>query len=221
MPDTMQPAPFPSVYQLRVVVHGVSPLIRRQLLIPADTTIADLHAVLQTAFGWTGTHLHRFVVHGREYGTGYVGGPSFGDDPRRVRLGDLGLRPTEGFTYHYDFTAGWCLDLRVEQIRTTDLAAQKGQHCPVCTGGRRAGPPEGCGGPLDFLEQTQPFHVLAAAVRAAEILGMLLDDEDVPRFGEHRDELAGLLPLLGVDRFDRRTLNRALAAHAATETKAA
>ena len=50
---------------------------------------------------------------------------------------------------------------------------------------------------------------------------MLLDDEDVPRFGEHRDELADLLPLLGVDRFDRRTLNRALAAHAAAETRAA
>ena len=124
MPDTMQPAPFPSVYQLRVVVRGVSPLIWRRLLIPADTTIAGLHAVLQVAFGWTGTHLHRCVVQGREYGIGYVGGPSFGDDPRRVRLGDLGLRPTEGFTYHYDFTAVWCLDLRVEQIRTTDLAAQ-------------------------------------------------------------------------------------------------
>ena len=61
-----------------------------------------------------------------------------------------------------------------------------------------------------FLEQTQPHRVLAAAIRAAEILGMLLDDEDVTRFGEHRDELAGLLPLLGVDRFDRRKLNRAL-----------
>ena len=46
-------------------------------------------------------------------------------------------------------------------------------------------------------------------------------DEDVPRFGEHRDELAGLLPMLGVDRFDRRTVNRALAALAATETRAA
>ena len=122
MPDTMQPAPFPSVYQLRVVVRGVSPLIWRRLLVPADTTIAGLHAVLQIAFGWTGTHLHRFVVQGREYGIGYVGGPGFGDDPRRVRLGDLGLRRTERFTYRYDFTAGWCLDLRVEQVRT-DLAA--------------------------------------------------------------------------------------------------
>jgi hypothetical protein len=70
MPDTMQPAPLPSVYQLRVVVRGVSPLIWRRLLILADTTIADLHAVLQVAFGWTGTHLHRFVVQGREYGIG-------------------------------------------------------------------------------------------------------------------------------------------------------
>jgi Plasmid pRiA4b ORF-3-like protein len=87
-----------------VVVRGVSPLIWRRLLIPADTTIADLHAVLQIAFGWTGTHLHRFAVQGREYGTGYVGGPRFGDDPRLVRLGDLGLRPRERFTYHYVLT---------------------------------------------------------------------------------------------------------------------
>jgi hypothetical protein len=70
-------------------------------------------------------------------------------------------------------------------------------------------------------KNTQPHHVLAGAIRAAEILGMLLDDEDLTRFGGHRDELAGLLPLLGVDRFDRRTLNRALAAHAATGTRAA
>ena len=72
-----------------------------------------------------------------------------------------------------------------------------------------------------FLEQTQPHHVLAATLRAAEILSLLLEAEDVPQFGEHRDELAGLLPLLGVDRFDRRTVNRALAALAATETRAA
>ncbi|HEY5845306.1 MAG TPA: hypothetical protein VIT42_00800 [Microlunatus sp.] len=63
-------------------------------------------------------------------------------------------------------------------------------------------------------------HVLAAAIRAAEILGMRLDDDD-PRFGEPRDELAGLLPMLGVERFDRRTVNRALAALAATGTRAA
>ena len=83
-------------------MRGVSPLIWRRLLVPADTTISGLHAVLQIAFSWNGDHLHRFVVQGREYGIAYPGGPGFGDDPRRVRLGDLGLRPKERFTYHYD-----------------------------------------------------------------------------------------------------------------------
>ena len=158
MPDTMQPAPLPNVYQLRVVVHGVSPLIWRRLLLPADTTIAGLHAVLQIAFGWTGTHLHRFVVQGREYGIGYVGGVGFRDDPHLVRLADLGLRPTERFAYDYDFTDGWRLDLRLEQI----LVMDPGRVYPRCTGGRRAGPPEASGGAWAFLEQTQPHHVLAA-----------------------------------------------------------
>ena len=74
---------------------------------------------------------------------------------------------------------------------------------------------------LAFLEQTQPLHVLAATIRAAEILGMLLEAEDLTPFREHRDELAALLPLLGVDRFDRRTVNRALAALDAIGARAA
>ena len=132
-----------SVYQLRVVLHGVSPLIWRRLLVPGDASVADVHAVLQIAFGWDGEHLHRFVIHGVEYGIGYAGGVGFRDDPHRIHLADLGLRPTERFVYDYDFTAGWRLDLRLEQI----LAAEDGRVYPRCTGVRRAGPAEGCGGP--------------------------------------------------------------------------
>jgi hypothetical protein len=51
MPEFATP-PIPSIYQLRVVLRGVSPLIWRRLLVRADTTIADLHATLQIAFGW-------------------------------------------------------------------------------------------------------------------------------------------------------------------------
>ncbi|PZS12453.1 MAG: hypothetical protein DLM60_22275 [Pseudonocardiales bacterium] len=119
----------PCVYQLRVVLAGSSPLIWRRLLIPADTTIAGLHAILQAAFGWSGEHLHRFVIHGREYGIAYCGGPGFREDTRTVRLGELGLRPTERFCYYYDFTDGWCHDLRLEQI----LPAPPGWRRPrVC-----------------------------------------------------------------------------------------
>jgi len=86
-----------SSYQLRVVLRGVSPLIWRRLLIRSDTTIADLHATLRTALGWSDEHLNRFVIHGRDYGVSHDGGIGFRDDQRQVRLVDLGLRVGERF----------------------------------------------------------------------------------------------------------------------------
>jgi hypothetical protein len=47
------------VYQLRAVLRGIRPLIWRRLLLRADSTIADLHRVLQLYFGWSDAHLHR------------------------------------------------------------------------------------------------------------------------------------------------------------------
>ena len=116
------------VYQLRVVLRGVSPLIWRRLLVPDTTTIADLHAVLQSAFGWADEHLHRFVVHGREYGITYPGGVGFRDNPRRVGLAGFGLRVGERFVYGYDFIDGWRHDIRVEQV----TAPEPGRSYPVC-----------------------------------------------------------------------------------------
>ena len=74
-----------------------------------------------------------------------------------------------------------------------------------------------------FLERTQPHHVLAATFRAAEILALLLDEEDLARVDIDmlREELAALLPLLRVERFDRRQLNRSLATLTAAGTRAA
>ncbi|MGH3601125.1 MAG: plasmid pRiA4b ORF-3 family protein [Pseudonocardiaceae bacterium] len=174
-----------------------------------ETTIAGLHAMVQTVFGWGGEHLHRFRVHGREYGIYSVGGPWFRDDAHTVRLGDLGLRPRERFSYEYNFFAGWRVDLRVEQIRP----AEPGKVYPRCTGGRRAGPPEGWDGPWEFLRRTQPHLVFSALLRAAEIMGQLLDaDEKLANVigAADRDELAELPPLLGLELFDRRTCNQAL-----------
>jgi len=102
-------------------------------------TIAGLQAVLQIAFGWGGEHLHRFLIHGVEYGIGYAG-----DDPHRVHVAELSLRPTERFVNDYDFTDGWRLDLPLEQI----LPAGAGRVYPRCTGGRRPARPRaaaGCG----------------------------------------------------------------------------
>jgi hypothetical protein len=74
------------VYQLRVVLRGISPLIWRRPLLQAESTIADLHQVLQLSFGWSDEHLHRFFIHGREYGVYRDGGIWFDRDGHEVRL---------------------------------------------------------------------------------------------------------------------------------------
>jgi Plasmid pRiA4b ORF-3-like protein len=48
---------LPNVYQFRVVVQGISPLIWRRLLIRSDMSLATLHAALQVVFAWSNTYL--------------------------------------------------------------------------------------------------------------------------------------------------------------------
>jgi pRiA4b ORF-3-like protein len=110
------PPSGPLVHQLRVVLRGISPLIWRRILVRSDGTIANLHATLQLALGRSDEHLHRFVVHGREYGISCAGGLSFRDHAAEVRLADLGLRAGERFLYEYDFPDSWGHDMRMEQI---------------------------------------------------------------------------------------------------------
>ena len=67
-----------AVYQLRVVLCGVSPLVWRRLLVVSTTSLGELHEVLQDAFGWSGEHLHRFLIHGVAYGIRMWAASSFG-----------------------------------------------------------------------------------------------------------------------------------------------
>lgn len=55
------------VYQHKVWIQGISPMIWRRLLVRSDSTLTDLHATLQIAIGWSETHLNRFQIHGKDY----------------------------------------------------------------------------------------------------------------------------------------------------------
>jgi len=201
----------PVVCQLRITLRHISPLIWRRLLVHGDSTIADLHAVVQTAFDWSDEHLHRFVIQGRYYG---AGGRA---DPSRARLGDFGLRLGERWLYEYDFTDGWQHDIRLEQV----VPLVPGQTYPRCIGGQRAAPPEDCGGPWAFLELRQhysPGHIARRILDIFESLTgdprrdqELVDELDADDHDGHAQELEELVRWLRIDRFDRRAVNRQLA----------
>ena len=99
--------------------------------------------------GWTNSHLHRFLIHGKEYGIAYDGGMGFDDDPKRIRVVNFRFRLRQRFLYEYDFGDNWQHAIRVEQI----VAADAKRTYPVCIGGKRAAPPEECGGAAVYVAQ--------------------------------------------------------------------
>jgi hypothetical protein len=109
----MPPSDPAAVYQLRIRLDRISPMIWRRLLLTDATTIADLHATIQIAFGWSDSHLHQFVRDGKPYGIAYLGGVSFADSPDHVRLADFRFRTGERFSYEYNFHIPWRHEIRV------------------------------------------------------------------------------------------------------------
>jgi hypothetical protein len=152
-----------AIYQLRVVLRGVSPLIWRRLLVVSETSLGELHEILQSAFGWSGEHLHRFLIHGVAYGIPHVGGIVFREDARGVPLFRFRLHCGERFRYEYDFTADWKLDVRLERALPFD--SKRG--LPSCIDGRRAAPPEECAGAWDYLKRPIGIEATFPATRCS------------------------------------------------------
>ena len=97
----------PLLLRLKLLLRDVHPAVWRRFKLADSLSIADLHRVIQLLMGWDEDHLHRFCIHGPDYGIAHVGGPSFDKDTAAVRLAQFGFRPTDRFLYEYDFTAGW------------------------------------------------------------------------------------------------------------------
>ena len=195
---------LPCVYQLRIWLRKISPMIWRRLLVRSDSTIEDLHYTLQIAMGWTDSHLHRFRIHGKDYGVAQPGGCSFADDPRRVCLADFGFRLREWFLYEYDFNDFWQHEIRVEQILELDSE----RNYPVCIDGRRAVPPEDCGGPRAFFQRGRevPGEIRRSLLQMAEEI----EAGDLDAIRDRLESLESLRPWLSLDHFDRRSANQRL-----------
>ncbi len=145
------PSPPPeseSIYQLKVTLKGIRPPIWRRLLVSGGITLEYLHFIIQTAMGWDDCHLHDFQIDGVRYAPD--GADDFFDmDEQESETGVLLCQVAdEGskILYTYDYGDGWEHTITVEKV----LPKDKEPHIPQCIKGRRACPPEDCGGPWGY-----------------------------------------------------------------------
>ena len=136
-----------SVFQLRIHLRDIEPVIWRRVLVPGSLTLAKLHPVIQGAFDWDDYHLHEFEIYGKRYG---LPENDWDDDHELLdteewRLHQL-LKVHDHFTYLYDFGDHWVHDIEVEGAESVSRTLKKA----VCLDGARARPPEDVGGVSGF-----------------------------------------------------------------------
>lgn len=141
------------IYQLKITLEDTHIPIWRRVQVPCDATFANLHEIIKTAFGWTNSHMHHFVVSTPTMKRIYIQSERMPDDfapakpellmsAEKTKLKDILPDTAKSCVYEYDFGDGWSHKVEFEKT----LPREKGKPYPICTEGENAGPPDDCGG---------------------------------------------------------------------------
>jgi hypothetical protein len=139
---------IPQIYQFRISLENIKPLIWRRIQVPETYTFWDLHVAIQDSMGWLDYYLHQFGLINtqirRKEGIGIPdedGGldilPGW-----EVPISSYFSLENKKADYLYDFGDGWEHMIVLEKI----LPQVQGSYYPICIAGERACPPEDCGG---------------------------------------------------------------------------
>jgi hypothetical protein len=152
-----------------------------------DLSLERLHTVFQEAMGWQDAHLHEWTVSGRRYGQPEPDEPHY-DVEKGWLLTLREAAPAAGarFEYLYDFGDSWAHEVLVERIDPPDPELRVAE----CLAGKRACPPEDCGGPSGY----------------ARFLKAIRD----PRHPEHEGVLDWVGGRFDPEAFDLAAVNRGL-----------
>jgi hypothetical protein len=135
------------LYQFKITLLESPVPIWRRIQVK-DSTLDKFHERIQTAMGWTNSHLHQFKIAGENYGDPDLLNDGFEDfeciDSTATKISEI--VPKAGkrfqFVYEYDFGDSWQHEVLFEGC----LKAEKGSRYPLCVEGERKCPPEDVGG---------------------------------------------------------------------------
>ena len=176
-----------SIYQIKISLIGVKPPIWRTVLVSSAIDLETFHDVIQLAMGWTDSHLHQFIANNVFYGIPDDDFELEMEDETQYKLSQLLQKEKDTIIYEYDFGDSWEHKILLEKILPFDSKTA----LPVCIKGKRACPPEDCGGIWGYEE--------------------LLETISNPKHPDHEDMLEWLGGEFDPEEFDLEAINEDLA----------
>jgi Plasmid pRiA4b ORF-3-like protein len=128
------------IYQLKITLVDSEPLVWRRLLVPALSTLNELHRILQITMGWGNIAPYHYRVGKQRSDT----------EPGLLQMpiNEIIRDDRTTFHYHYDPRDGWLHLIELEMVLPSD---PQGAY-PHCISGDKACPPEGIGGVWGYSE---------------------------------------------------------------------
>jgi len=147
---------YNQVFQFKITLEGIKPPIWRRIQVPEIYTFWDLHVAIQDAMGWDDYHFHEFEMVNPSTGLRENIGIASSDEifGRDVlpgwgeKIADFFSMANRTASYVYDFGDSWEHKIQLEKI----LPREKNITYPICIKGKRACPPEDCGGIWGYTE---------------------------------------------------------------------
>ena len=137
-----------NIYQFKITLKAIKPKIWRRIQVPGNYTFWDLHVAIQDVMGWEDYHLHQFEIINPKTGEkNLIAIPNDEDfyetvSEVKAKISQYFLSAKDKANYEYDFGDGWEHEVVLEKI----LPSVVGSRYPQCIDGKRACPPEDCGG---------------------------------------------------------------------------
>ncbi|RZC35166.1 PRiA4 ORF3 domain containing protein [Asbolus verrucosus] len=146
-----------SILQLKITLSDINPPIWRRIQVLNNNTFYNLRQHINEAMGWMSDRSHQFVVHNPKKNSnilivdGALEGITYDFEHNRGRLfkeentklSKYFSSPGDVVSYEFDLGDSWMHQIVLEKILPPP--GPKAEY-PKCTGGKRACPPEDCGG---------------------------------------------------------------------------
>jgi len=182
---------------LKIELAGAPYPLWRRVQVDLDTTLEDLHTIIQILFFWDNAHLHHFIVGKEIYSPendDEVGDFKVEDEKSTedTKIKDI-LKSAKKFIYEYDFGDSWIHNIIFEKF-----VPQEDKDCvPVCLGAKGGDALEdigGIGGFADFLEKAKQKKLSEETLELLDWCGLTLEEvrnlaNDDPDIDEMNEEL--------------------------------